>query len=83
MHLAVGDQAHQVERLAPFLDAIHRGQQNFITEKLAGGDFVVNSRNVHADHAAGADIQVAHFGISHHSAGKPTRVPEASSNVCG
>ena len=63
MHAAVAEQAHQVQlALAP---ALHRAEQKIVVEERAGGDGLVDARDVHLHDAAGADIQVPDFAIAH------------------
>jgi len=68
MDAAVAHQAEQVElaRAAAF----HGFEKQRLERKLAGGDELIDSRAVHVDDAAGADIQVADLAIAHLSDGK-------------
>ena len=42
-----------------------------LREELARRDHQIDARHVHVDHAAGADIQMAHFAIAHLSVRQP------------
>jgi hypothetical protein len=74
MHLAIRKKSHQVQGFPSVPGAINCREQELVAEKLSGGNIVINPRHIHPDHAACADVQMAHFGIAHHS----TRQTDAS-----
>ena len=74
MHAAVAAQAHQVQAVPARV--LHRFEQHRILEELARRDHQVDARDVHVDHAAGADVQVAHFAVAHLSFRQPDNGPE-------
>ena len=60
---AIADEAEQVQlaRAATF----HGFEKQRLAREFAGGDELINARDVHVHDASGADIQVAHFAIAH------------------
>ncbi len=70
MHLTVGNQTHQMKLPAARLRIVHRFREHFVTEEFAGRDVVIDPRDIHANHPAGAHVQMAHLGISHHAVGQ-------------
>src|SRR6202040_4206517 len=68
MDAAVAHKAEQGEltRAAAF----HGFEKQRLARKVAVGDELIDSRAVHVNDAACADIQVAHFAIAHLSDGK-------------
>src|SRR5271165_621786 len=68
MHTAVTAQAHQMEPLRARM--AHGIEQDGILKEFAGGEHAVDARDVHVNHAAGADVEVPHFAVAHLSFGK-------------
>ena len=65
MNATVREQADEVERAVVGLSGLDGGHQHWIAEQRAVGNCDVNARDIHVYDAAGAQIQVANFGVAH------------------
>src|SRR5699024_272865 len=65
VHAAVGQQAHQVERLAVVLGVVHGLQQGLVLIHVAVLAGLGDAGQLLVDNAARADVGVAHFAVAH------------------
>ena len=65
VHAAVGQQAHQVERLAVVLGVVHGLQQGLVLIHVAVLGGLGDAGQLLVDNAARADVGVAHFAVAH------------------
>ena len=70
MNLAVGYEAHEVQRPTALFRAFHCVGNGLVSEKLSGFYFVINERYIHAYYPPGPNVQVSDFGISHYTSGQ-------------
>jgi hypothetical protein len=68
MNAAVADEAHQVELV--FAATLHPFKQQMLAKEISRGDHLIDARDVHLNHAAGAHIHVTDFAIAHLSFGQ-------------
>ncbi len=71
---AVGDEADEVQGVAALGCVVHGLDEGGVLEELAGGDGGVDAGDVHADDAAGAEVEVADFGVAHLAVGEADEV---------
>src|SRR5258705_13306519 len=64
-----------MEGLSPASPACHSADQKLIAEKRARLNLMIDKRHVHANDTTRSDIQMSHFGISHHACGQPHARP--------
>ena len=65
MHAAVGKESHQVKRFAGSFEVLkHRAAFGLLKELILRTG-AVDAHKILIDHAAGADVEVADFGIAH------------------
>ena len=69
VHAAVGQQAHQVQRLAVVLGVVHGLQQGLVLIHVAVLGGLGDAGQLLIDNAARADVGVAHFAVAHLHAG--------------
>ncbi len=74
MDAAVGEQADDVEGAASFLRGGDGGEQRGVGEEAAVDDGGVDAGHVHADDAAGAEVEVADLGVAHLAVGQADEV---------
>ena len=65
VHAAVGQQAHQVQRLAVVLGVVHGLQQGLVLIHVAVLGGLGDAGQLLVDNAARADVGVAHFAVAH------------------
>ncbi len=75
VHPAVGKQAHEVERRIVSLDVPDRCQELFVVKKAAVFDRFGDAGEFLVHDAAGADVQVAYFGVAHLAVGQTDIFP--------
>ena len=63
VYAALAGQAQQMQ--AARAGVTHGGQQDRVAEEVARFDHQVDAHHVHQQHAAGADIEMAHFAVAH------------------
>src|SRR6266446_10124352 len=68
VYAAITQQAQQVQ--LPLAPSLHSLEKQRLLEERAAGDELIHARDVHADDAARADIEVAHFAVAHLSFGQ-------------
>src|SRR5690348_4117795 len=73
MHSTIADQSHDVQLMGAA--ALHGFQEQRLAEKLAGGDFCVEARDVHLHDAASSDVEMAYFAVAHLLVGKTDKRP--------
>ncbi len=70
VHTPVGEEAQEMEgRPAPF-DILDCADESGLFEEIPRPDRTVNSCNLLIDYAAGADVHMADFGVSHQTGGQ-------------
>ncbi len=69
MDAAVAAETHQVQPVTG-AGVMHGGEQHGVRVELAVRDHVVDASDVHVDHAAGADVEMAHFAVAHLAIGQ-------------
>src|SRR2546427_4599791 len=75
MHAAVGKKSEEVEASASTACVLHGCQQCRVGEKLAIPNHQFDTRAVHVDDTAGADIKMSHFTVAHLTVGQPNVFP--------
>ena len=70
VHAAVGEKAHDVQGAALFAAVVDEGLHLGIVADRAVGDRAVDLDEILVEDAAGADVEVAHFGVAHLAVGQ-------------
>src|SRR6266550_846710 len=65
MHAAVGKESEEMEATASAARVLHRSEKYGVGEELAILDHQFDTRAVHVDDTAGADIEMSHFTVAH------------------
>src|SRR5271163_558267 len=65
VNAAVREQAEEMQLASAFAGALQGSEDGGVGEELAARDQRVDASNVHADDAARADIEMAHFAVAH------------------
>src|SRR5258705_10218839 len=75
MYAAIGNKSEEVEAAASAARVLHGGEQHRVGEKLPILDHQFDTRAIHMDDSAGADIEVSDFTVAHLTVRQPNVFP--------
>src|SRR6266478_4440028 len=83
MDAAVGKKSEQMEATASTACVLHGCEEHRVREELAILDHQFDTRAVHVDDTAGADIEMSHFTVAHLAVGQPHIFPAGMDKSVG